>query len=158
VIDGAVGDCCKQDNKFVRVQCTINFAALITINPYPVTTKMQATYYIKLPQGARALINRNNQNYNLVTFLGAANLRTLTSHQVKMNILDPIQQDALVLLRASDFNLWSTNTKSNNISIKIDCKILKLAWHQICAFVFAEFVDGYTNQPQATLDHIKQCY
>jgi hypothetical protein len=40
VIDGAVGDFCKQDIKVVRVQCTILFAMLITMNLYPVTTKI----------------------------------------------------------------------------------------------------------------------
>jgi hypothetical protein len=68
VIEGPVRDCCKQDIKFIHVQCPINLAALISINPYPMTTKTQATYYIKLPQGTQALVNGNNQNYNLVTF------------------------------------------------------------------------------------------
>jgi hypothetical protein len=119
---------------------------------------MQATYYIKLPQGIQALVNGNNQNYNLVTFLGAANLRALTSLQVRTNILNPVQQNAPVLLSASVFNLQSSNTNSNNIDIEVNHKILKLAWHQICTSVFVEICNGYMNQPQAALDHIKQCY
>jgi hypothetical protein len=47
---------------------------------------------------------------------------------------------------------------SNDINLEIDCTILKLGWHQICASVFAEMCTGYTNQPQSALDHIKQCY
>jgi hypothetical protein len=50
-IDGVVGDCHMQNIKFVCVQCTINFSALIMIDLYPVTTKMRARYYIDLPQG-----------------------------------------------------------------------------------------------------------
>jgi hypothetical protein len=76
-----------------------------------------------------------------------------------MDILVHVQQNDSVLLKASDFNLLRTaNMDSNDIYLKIDCKILKLAWHHICASVFAEICTGYTNQPQATLDHIKQCY
>jgi hypothetical protein len=47
---------------------------------------------------------------------------------------------------------------SNDISLEIDHKILSLAWHQICASVFAEICTGYTNHSQVALDHIKQCY
>jgi hypothetical protein len=112
----------------------------------------------QLPQRTRAFINGINHNYNLVTFWGAANLRTLTSHQGKMTLLDPVQQNAQVLLPASDFNLWSAKTDSNDISIEIDQKLLKLACHQICASFFAEICNGYTKEPQATLDHIKQVY
>jgi hypothetical protein len=88
---------------------------------------IRALYYIELPQGSRALTNGAGGPYNLVSFLGAADLRTLTPVQVCDNILLVVQQDAPVLLQASDFNLDVTNTDSNDISIKIDWKILKLA-------------------------------
>jgi hypothetical protein len=79
VINRAAGDCHKQNIKFVHVQCMIDFSTLITIEPYSITTKLQSTYYIELSQGTQALINGNNQNYNLVILLGAVNLRTFTS-------------------------------------------------------------------------------
>jgi hypothetical protein len=157
VIDGPVGDHSKKYIQFVCVQCTINFTGLVTINPYPIAKTIRVTYFIELPQGTQALINSNNQNYNLVSFLGTADVRTLTPLQVKTNILGaPVQLDAPVLLHASDFNLWYANTNSNDNCLEIDHKILKLARHQICASVFAEICIGYTNQPQA-LDLIKQC-
>ena len=66
-----------------------------------------------------------------------------------MDILVHVQKDDPGLLKASDFNLRTATTVSNDINLKIDRKILKLAWHQICASVFTEICT------QATLDHIK---
>ncbi len=145
----------------MRVQFTLDFATapgLITLNPYPVATVFHASYYIKLPQGSRALINGAGKDYNLISFLGVNDLRTLMREQVHADILSVVQQDSPVLLRASDFNLQAANTDSNDVNLDTDRKILKLAWHQICASVFTEICTGYTNQPQAALDHIKQCY
>jgi hypothetical protein len=42
--------------------------------------------------------------------------------------------------------------------MEIDGKILKFAWHQLCAAIFNELCPGYSNQPQAALEHIKQSY
>jgi hypothetical protein len=161
VVDGALATCCKQDVKFVRVQFTLDFATapgLITLNPYPVAMVFRASYYIKLPQGSRALINGAGNGYNLVSFLGVDDLGTLTREQVHADILSVVQQDSPLLLCVSDFNLQAANTNSNDVNLDINWKTLKLAWHQICASVFAKIFTGYTNQPQAALDHIKQCY
>jgi hypothetical protein len=61
-------------------------------------------------------------------------------------------------LKASDFNLQNANTNSMDIALDIKQKILKLAWHQLCVSVFAEICPGYSSQPHAALDHIKQSY
>jgi hypothetical protein len=74
IIDGAANTCRQQDLKFVHMQCSMDFAMLVTINLYPASMVMRATYYIKLPQGTHGLINRNNPLYNLVLFLGVTNL------------------------------------------------------------------------------------
>jgi hypothetical protein len=150
IVNGDLAGCRKQDVKFVCVQCTLAFATaagLITIDPYPASMTIHALYYIELPQGSRALTIGAGAPYNLVFFLGAADLRTFTPVQVQDDILLVIHQDAPVLLQASNFNLDVTNTDSNDISVKIDWKILKLAWHQICASVFAKICTRYTNQP-----------
>ncbi len=104
------------------------------------------------------MTNGNGRAYNLVSFLGIDNLCKLTPPLVKANILDPCLQDGPVLLKASDFNLQNANTDSTDISLDIKQKILKLAWHQICTSVFAEICPGYSSQPHAALDHIKQSY
>jgi hypothetical protein len=96
--------------------------------------------------------------YNLVSFLGVNDLRTLTPPEVKTVLLDPCLQDGPVLLKASNFNLQNANTDSMEISLDIEQKILKLAWHQLCTSVFTEICPGYSSQPHAALDHIKQSY
>jgi hypothetical protein len=156
IIDGPAAACCKPDVKFVRVRCMINFAGLVSVNPYPVHPVLRVDYYIKLPQTIQGVRHGAN-DINIETFCGAANLRTLSTAAVRV-LLDQVQQDAPVLLKASNFNLQAANTDSIDLAAKINRRILKLAWHQICASMFAEVCMGYTSQPQAALDHIKQCY
>ncbi len=67
-------------------------------------------------------------------------------------------QDGPVLLEAFNFNLQNANTNASGIKLEIDGKILKLAWYQLCALIFNELCPGYSNQPQAELNHIKQSY
>ncbi len=96
--------------------------------------------------------------YNLVSFLGVDDLRTLTPPVVQTVLLHACLQDGPVLLKASDFNLQNANTDSTDIALNIKQKILKLAWHQLCASVFAKICPGYSSQPHAALDHFKQSY
>ena len=102
VVDRAIATCRKQDVKFVRVQFTLDFATasgLISLDPYPVATVFSASYYIELPQGSRALLNGAGAGYNLVSFLGVDNLRTLKKRaEVIADILSAVQQDSPVLL------------------------------------------------------------
>jgi hypothetical protein len=156
IIDGSAAACRKPDIKFVRVRCTINFAGLVSVNPYPVHPILRVDYYIKLPQTIQG-VRRGATDINIETFCGAADLRTLSTAAVWV-LLDQIQQDAPVLLKASNFNLQATNTDSINLAAKIDRRILKLVWHQICASLFTKVCTGYTSQPQAAFNHIKQCY
>jgi hypothetical protein len=44
VQDGALPTCRKHDVRFVQVQCTMDFANLITVNPYPVGSVLQVSY------------------------------------------------------------------------------------------------------------------
>jgi hypothetical protein len=158
IINGATNTCRQQDLKFVHVQCSMDFALLVTGDPYPVSMVMRSMYFIKLPQGACGLINGNSIPYNLVSFLGVNNLCTLTCAQVQTDILAHVQQEDPVLLKASDLNLRTANTDLIDINFKINWRILKLARHQICSSVFVEICTGYSNQPQAALDHIKHYY
>jgi hypothetical protein len=105
VINGNLGDCWKQDVRFVRVQCTLDFTPLIMVDPYPVSSILQVSYYIKLPQTMQGMMNGTNVAYNLTSYLGPDNLRTLTPNTVRATILRPVLQDGPVLLEAPDFNL-----------------------------------------------------
>ena len=94
--------------------------------------------------------------YTLVSFLGVNNLCSLNPNDVKANILTPVLQNGPVLLQASDFNLQTANTNSQDIAAEIDGKIVKLAWHQVCASIFNKLCPNYSNQPQAAIEHIRQ--
>ncbi len=77
VQNGAVALCCQQDVRFIRVMCTIDFHALITIpNPGPMTLRIR--FYIKLPQTTTAMANTGGVAYNLTMWHGVANLALLT--------------------------------------------------------------------------------
>jgi hypothetical protein len=104
------------------------------------------------------MLNGNNQGYTLVSFLGHDDLRLLPPNVMKTTILEPVLQDGPVSLGPLDFNLQDVNTNSSGISMEINGKILKLAWHQLCAAIFNKLCPGYSNQPQAFLEHIKQSY
>jgi hypothetical protein len=82
VQDEALGNCRSQGVKFVRVQCVLDFAPLITAAPYPISTILHVSYYIELPQELRAMVNGAGGAYNLVLFLGVDDLRTLTPNEV----------------------------------------------------------------------------
>ncbi len=158
VQDGNLANFCSQGVRFVRIQCVLDFGSLMTATLYPISTTLRVTYYIKLLQESRAMTNGAGAAYNLVSFLRVNNLRTLTPPEVKTILLDPCLQDGPVLLKASNFNLQNANTDLTDISLDIKQKILKLAWHKLFTLVFAEICPGYSSQPHAALDHIKQSY
>jgi hypothetical protein len=90
---------------------------------------------MKLPQTIQG-VRCGANDIDIETFCGATDLRTFSTAAVRV-LLDQVQQDAPILLKASDFNLQAANTNSINLAAKIDRRILKLAWHQICASLFA---------------------
>ena len=96
--------------------------------------------------------------YTIVSFLGVDNIRSLNPDDVKTNILTPILQNGPVPLQASNFNLQTANSNSQEIAAEIDGKIVKLAWHQVCASIFNKLCPNYSNQPQAAIEHIRQSY
>ena len=129
IVNGPVADCRKEDICYVCVQCVLDFSALITIDPYPVSPVLRESYYIELPQGTQAMTDETGAGYTLVTFLGNADLRLMMPDEIKREILDIVLQDGPVQLVPSDFNLPEVNMNSAGIGAKIDGKILKLAWH-----------------------------
>ena len=130
----------------------------MTAAPYPISMILWVAYYIELPQVLRAMTNGAGVAYNLVSFLGVDDLCTFTPPEVKTVLLNPCLQDGPIHLKASDFNLQNANTDSTDIALNIEQKILKLAWHQLCASVFAKICPGYFSQSHAAFDHIKQSY
>jgi hypothetical protein len=160
VQNGIIANCRSPDVQFARVQCVLDFASLVTAAPYPISMILRVTYCIKLPQSLHMMTNGAGAVYTLVSFLGVDDLRNLTPPEVKTVLLDACLQDGPVLLKASNFNLQNANanTDSTDIVLDIKQKILKLAWHQLCVSIFTEICPGYSSQPHAALDHIKQSY
>jgi hypothetical protein len=156
VVDGAIVNCCKKF-KFVHVQLSVNFINLVTVaNPGPATLRIE--YYIKLPQSTCQMTNNRGCAYTLTTFLGTANLHTLTSQQIQAKILNHTVQDGPVKLQPASFGATSARMDPLAIQDKIQGKILCFAYQSICQTLFLELCPGYSNQPHAALDHIRQVH
>jgi hypothetical protein len=157
VINGNLANCRRANVKFVRVQITLDFRSLVSVEPPGITT-LQVEYYIELPLTSRAMVNGAGAGYNLVTFLGADDLRTLQSAEVQATILDQTLQDGPYDLQPASFNLTTARTDGALLQSAIEGKILHLAYATICNTLFLELCSGYSNQPHAALDHIRQVH
>jgi len=156
VVDGRLDDC-RKNVKFVRVQSSVNFISLNVLDdPGPTTLRIE--YFIELPQTTVQMANGAGNAYNLTTFHGTADLRTLSSADVKTQILDYTLQDGPVLLQAASFGATGARTDSFAIRNEIQEKILRLASASICQTMFSELCPGYSIQPHAALDHIRQVH
>ncbi len=65
-------------------------------------------------------------------------------------------QDGPIVLQPANFNLGDANINTTAIRKTIHTKILKLGFKQICASIFTQLCPGYSNQPHAKLEHIRQ--
>ena len=157
VANGALRDCRKQNVKFVRVQLTTNFASLINVI-HPGASVFRTEYYIELPQTSVQVLDGHGTAYTLLTFHGPADLRTMTPTQVQAQILDITFQDSPVDLIPSKFNLSSARTESSEMRSEIEGKILRLASTTIWNTMFLELCPGYSMQPHAAIDHIRQVH
>jgi hypothetical protein len=157
VVNGNLANCRRPNVKFVRVQITLNFSSLVSFNPPGITT-LQVEYYIKLPQTSRAMVNGAGAGYNLVTYHGADDLRTLQSAEVQATILNLTLQDGPYDLQPASFNLTTARTDGALLRSAIEGKILHLTYATICNTLFLELCPGYSNQPHAALDHISQVH
>jgi hypothetical protein len=157
VINRPLNTCRKANVKYVRVQITINFATLVNVNP-PGPTTMHAKYYIKLPQTLVQMTNWQNTAYNLLTFHGASDLRTLSAADFQTQILNVTLQDGPVNLQPACFNLSTAWTNSTELQSNIESTILRLAFATVCNTLFLELCPGYSNQPHTAIDHSRQVY
>ncbi len=139
------------------MQITLNFSLLVSVEPPGITT-LWVEYYIKLPQTSRAMVNGAGAGYNLVMYHGADDLRTLQSAGVQATILNLTLQDGPYDLQPASFNLTTTRTDSALLRSTIKGKILRLAYATICNTLFLKLCPGYSNQPHAALDHIRQVH
>jgi hypothetical protein len=89
---------------------------------------------------------------------GADDLRTLDSLEVQASILDQTLQDGPYDLQPASFNLTTARTDGALLRSEIEGKILRLVYATICNTLFLELCPGYSNQPHAALDHIRQVH
>ena len=95
VQDGVITDCRSSGVKFVRLKLELDFADLTIVaaaNPAPTNVILRGEYYIQLPQSSRNLVNSNGQNDKLTSWLGPANLRTMSRPDFQRKILDITHQ------------------------------------------------------------------
>ncbi len=153
--DGAKASSHQKDVCFVCVMCNVDFSGIITIPNYRPTV-LCVGFYLKLPQTTVAMLDGHNVAYNLTTWHGVAILTTLTSGEVCMLILKPCLQDGPIPLCPANFNLGDANINAVMIRETIHAKILFLGFKKICASIFAQLCPGYSDQPHAVLEHIRQ--
>ena len=157
VANGAVVGCRKKDVKFVRVQLMLDYASLINVNP-PGATVLRTEYYIELPQTSVAMTDGAGNAYNLLTFHGPEDLRTMSAADVQAQVLDVTFQDVPVDLQPSKFNLTSARTDSSEMRSDIEGKIVRLASATVWHTMFLELCPGYSMQPWAAIDHVRQVF
>ena len=157
VVNGPINACRRPDVKYVRVQLTLDFRHLITLID-PGLTILRVDYYIELPQTSVAMVNNAGNPYQLVTYHGPDDIRTLTPQQLTQDILQQVHQDNPILLRASQFNLTAASTDSVELMASINDRILRLAYNQIAHSLFNELCPNYSDQPHAALEQVRQTY
>jgi len=149
---GPANQCSAEGLKNVRVQLALDVADLNTIRPVP-SAILRGEYYIQLPQRTVPLTNGNGVAYNLTTFQGAADLRTLSPSDFRRDIIDETHQDGLFLLEPA-FNLSSCKTDSSVMYSYLKTIVVRLASNTVRKQLFSVLVPGYSMEPQTVLDHI----
>jgi hypothetical protein len=91
-------------------------------------------------------------------FHGASDLRTLSPTKIQAQLLEVTFQDGLVNLQPARFNLSSARTDSTELCSEIEAKILLLSFSTVCNALFLELCPGYSSQPHAAIDHIRQMH
>lgn len=102
--DGPLNACRPADVKYVRLQLTLDVCELCTAATSMENTFLLSKYYLDLPRGVCTLMEGTENPCNLTTFLGTADLCTLSVTQINAKILSLIPQDGPVELAAA-FNV-----------------------------------------------------
>jgi hypothetical protein len=152
-------ECCAAGIKFVCIQLELDFTdlAIATTNLAP-NIILQGEYCIQLPQSSINLVNGNQVNFRLTTWLGAADLCTLPSMEIKCNILNIMHQDGPFNFLAPSFNLSSCRIDSTAIHGELKLLVVCLASDTIHQTLFMVLIPGYSIEPHNALNHIWQCY
>jgi hypothetical protein len=155
VVNGALASCRKSDVRFVRVQITLDYTALFAAG-HTGPKSIKSMYYIELPSTSVPMLNGHGVAYNLLTYHGPADLRTMTAAEVLTQIVNPCLQQGPITLENADFNLAAANVDTTKHREILNTKILTLGFTQICAAMFKQLCPSYSDQPHAVIEHIRQ--
>ncbi len=137
VVNGVIATCRKPDVRFVHVQITLEYAALFAAG-HTDPTSIKSMYYIELPITSAPMVNCHGVAYNLSTYHGPADLRTMTAANVLAQIVDPCLQMGPITLKNADFNLAAANINTTKHRDLLNSKILQLGFKQICTAMFMQ--------------------
>ena len=155
MVDGVLANCRKQDVHFVRVQITLDYTALFAAG-HTGPKSIKPMYYIELPSTSAQMVNGHGIAYNLSTYHGPADLRTMTAAKVLAQIVDPCLQQGPITLENADFNLAAANIDTTKHCDVLNTRILQLGFTQICAAMFKQLCPSYSNQPHVVIEHNRQ--
>jgi hypothetical protein len=96
--DGILANCRMKDVKFVRIQLMLDFFPLVNVTTQAGPTILWGEYYIELLQTSWQLLNGTGTAYNLLTFHGPGDLRTLSPAAIQAQFLDVMFQDGPINL------------------------------------------------------------
>jgi hypothetical protein len=130
---------------------------LVTLRP-PSNTTLITEYYIKLSQDSHNLTNGSNQAYRLTTYLGPGNLCAIAAADFERDILVHTLQDGPVDLLLPTFNLTAARLDKTTLVSEIRSKIIMIAMLLVLDCLFNQLCPGYSKEPHAALDHIRQTY
>ncbi len=136
----------------------LDFSPLVNVTTQLGPTILRVEYHIELPQTSRQLLNGTGTAYNLLTFHGSGDFRTLSPAEIQAQLIDVAFQDGPVDLQPACFNLSSARSDSTELRSEIEAKILRLLFLMVCNALFLEFFPRYSSQPHAAIDHIRQIH
>ena len=134
--------------KFVHVQLELDFADLTIATAAPAPNViLQGEYYIQLPQSYIDLTNSNGTGYRLTTWLGVANLRTLSHEAIQRDIINVTNQDGPFDLLARTFNPTTCRTDSKEVYGELKSSVVPLTSETIHQTLFMVLIPGYSIEP-----------
>jgi hypothetical protein len=104
------------------------------------------------------MTNERSQPYRLTSWLGNADLRAISAPNLTCNVLSHILQDGPINLLCPKFNLTLAKTDLTMIKAEINSKIIRLATPLVLNSLFNQLCPGYSKEPHAALDHVRQTY
>ena len=142
------------DIRFVRLRLRLDYRPLMTADQD--NHVLDAHYYIELPQESRELLNSQGNAFALTTFFGADNLALLSVEDIKRDILSHVPYSDPIDLKEAAFNVTTATVDATEIRLELERRVTKLAIPTIEKKIFASLCPGYSMEPDAVLDTIKQ--